>query len=214
MLSEVVAPALLELVEECGCPVGAVYFVTVVKESMWVRYARLRKGLVETFQVVAYCLTVEVVYHPAFTARSCSLDFLLGTPYLHSVYILPVDDTVLENSFASCLTQRDLRTTERPARTTVHVHLDAQRLADVLNVLQCLHPSGRQEVDIVLVVALHAIERCNLHGSDARTGIFRQVPLQVGLVNGRSEPPPACAGLCLRVWCRPCLGVANGNART
>ena len=186
MLPEIIAPALLELVEERGCPVGAIYFVAVIKESMRVGYARLRKGLVETLQIVSDSLAVEVVYHPAFTSRRCSLDFLFGAPNLHSVDILSIDDAILEDGFAGCLFQRNLRTSERPARATVHVHFNAQRLADVLHVLQGLHPSGRQKVDIVLVVALHPIEWGNLHGSDAYTGIFRQVPLQVSLVNSRA----------------------------
>ena len=74
-------------------------------------------------------------------------------------------------------------TTKGPACTAVHINLYTQWLRDVLYVFQCLHPFRRKELDIVFVVPLHAIERCNLHGTDAYTGIFRKVPLEVLFIN-------------------------------
>ena len=57
---------------------------------------------------------------------------------------------------------------------------------DVLNGLQGLHPLGRQKRDVVLVVTLDTIERRDLHGSDAYTGILGEVPLKVLLVDSRA----------------------------
>jgi hypothetical protein len=44
---------------------------------------------------------------------------------------------------------------------------------------------GRQEWDVVFVIALNTIQRRDLHCSNAHTGIFGEVPLEVLLVYGR-----------------------------
>ena len=45
---------------------------------------------------------------------------------------------------------------------------------------------GRQKRDVVRVITLDTIERCDLHGSDANTGILGEVPLKVLFVNSRA----------------------------
>jgi hypothetical protein len=70
---------------------------------------------------------------------------------------------------------------------------------------------GRQERDVVFVVALNTIQRGNLYRTNAHTGIFAEVPFQIGLVNSRTEPPPAGAGLGFRQWGRTLLGEGCGK---
>ena len=203
MLAQVVAAPLLEFIEERGSPVGTIHLVRVVEERVRVRDARRSEGLFETFQIVADGLTVEVVYDKAFTSGCGALYLLPRTAYVHGVGGITTYHSVLEDGLARCLFQGDVRAAERPARTTVHVNLNTQRMSDVLYRLQRLHPMGRQERDIVFVVALHAIERSDLHRSDTHTGILAEVPPQVLLVNGRAQPPPARARLRLRARRRP-----------
>ena len=105
--------------------------------------ARSGKSLLKAVEVVADGFTVEVVDHPALAARCRTLDLLLGAAYLDGVDGGPVYHGVLEDGLAGSLFQGNVRSAERPARTTVHVHLDAQGLGDVLDGLQGLHPLGR-----------------------------------------------------------------------
>ena len=148
-------------------------------------------------------IAVEVVHHPAFATRGSALHLLSRATNIH------VDDgfavitlRLLKHGLAGCFFYRHQRPTEGPARTTVHIHLDAQWLGNILHVLQRLHPFWGEERDVVLLVALHAIERCYLHRPDACLGILRQIPLQSLTVYCRPQPPPACAGLGIRVGSR------------
>ena len=150
-------------------------------------------------------LAVEVVDDPSFTAWCRTLYLLLGAADFDGVDGGTVYDRVLEDGLAGGLVQRDMRTAEGPSCAAVHVDLDAQRTGNVLDRLQGLHPFGRQEGDVVFVVALHAVERSYLNGSNASAGIFREVPLQVLLIDGRPQPPPARAGLSLRAGSGPGL---------
>ena len=205
MLTQVIATTLLELVEQRGSPVGTIHLVRIIKERVRIWHARRCKGLFETLQIVADSVTVEVVDHPAFTARCSALYLLFGAADVHGVDGGTVYQRVFEDGFAGGLFQGNVRSAERPARAAVHVNLNIQRMPDVLYRFQCLHPLWRQEGDIVFVVVLHAIERGNLYSSDTHTGIFTEVPPQVLLVDGRAQPPPTRAGLGFMTWRRPGL---------
>ena len=206
VFAEVVAAPFLKLVEERGCPVGAIHLIGVVEESVGVGDARRCKGFLEALQIVLHGLAVEVVYHPSLATRGGALHLLHGAAQLHADVVLSVGGyAVVEDGLAGSLLHRHEGTAEGPSRATVHIHLDAFLLRDGLHVAQGVHPFGREKPQLVLLVALYAIEWGNLHGADARLGIFAEVPFQSLAVYGRPHPPPARAGLGFGQWCGPCL---------
>ena len=115
---------------------------------------------------------------------------LVGLESLVTIHSTP--DTVAVNGLfhedgaAGALLEWHPRPAERPARSCGHVQFHAVLLALLLGIAQHFHPLVREVRDIVGLVALHAIERCNLHGTHAMLGIFLQVPLQVLLVYCRA----------------------------
>ena len=143
-----------------------------------------------------------MVDDPSFTAWRSTLHLLLGTTDLRAIDGFPVYYLFREHRLASSLLQWYQRTAERPSRTTVHVDLNAVLGSYLFNILQGLHPTGRQKRTLVLLVALDTIEWRNLHGTDACLGIFRQVPFQILTVHSRAQPPPTGASLRLlpRQW--------------
>ena len=110
-------------------------------------------------------------------------------------FLLDVDDGVREDGLARRLADGYPRTAEGPSRASGHIGLDAHLLVLHLHKLEHVHPLGGEIRNIVLVVALHTVERRDFHNPDAGLGIFVEVPLQVLLVHGRSHPPPSHAGL-------------------
>ena len=112
--------------------------------------------------------------------------------YLHQ-FLLHIHDGIYEYRLACCFADRHPRTSERPACTSGHIRLDAHLLVFLLHELEHVHPFRREIRNIVLVVALHTIERCDFHGTDTRLGVFAKVPLQILLIHSRSHPPPSYA---------------------
>ena len=112
--------------------------------------------------------------------------------YLHQ-FLLHIHDGIYEHRLACCFADRHPRTTERPACSGGHIRLDAHLLVFLLNKFEHIHPFRREIRNIVLVVALYAIERCDFHCTDTRLGVFVKVPFQVFLIHGRSHPPPSYA---------------------
>ena len=111
----------------------------------------------------------------------------------------------LQSKFAGSLFDGDVRTAERPARSAVHVDENAVALTFSLDELQGVHPRSREERQFVLRVALYAVDGRNLQRADACAAVLLHVPLQVLLVDGRTEPPPTCAGACLGLHFGPHL---------
>ena len=177
VLAQVVAATLLKFVEECWRPVGTIDLVAVVEERMRPADARFGKGFVETFQVVAHGIAVEVVDDKPLATRGCALHLLLSATYLNAVDGFPVYLLLMKHRLTRRLVQRHQRTTKGPSRATVHIHLDALGFGNVLHVLQGLHPLGRQKLQLIAFVAFDTIQRRDFYCSDARLGIFRQVPL-------------------------------------
>ena len=96
-----------------------------------------------------------------------------------------------EHRPACRLLQWHPRTTERPARARCHINFYAVAAALVLHKPQHLHISVGEERDVVRVVALHAVDGRDFHRTDTGTAILLQIPLQILLVYGRAQPPPA-----------------------
>ena len=199
---QVVAATFFELIEKGWCPVGFIHLVGIVEEGVWPCYARLLESLVKAVQVVAHGIAVEMVDDPSLTAWRCALHLLLGTTDLRAIDGFPVYYLFREHRLAGSLLQWYQRTAKRPSRTTVHVDLNAVLGGYLFNILQGLHPTGRQKRTLVLLVALDTIEWRDLHGTDACLGIFRQVPFQIFTVHSRAQPPPTGASLRLlpRQW--------------
>ena len=103
MLSKVIAPTLLELIKERGCPVGTVDLIAVIKEGMRIGNARLGKGFVETCQIVADGIVVKVVDYPALTTRCSPLHLLAGASNIDAVNGGTVYYGVAEDSLAGGL---------------------------------------------------------------------------------------------------------------
>ena len=112
--------------------------------------------------------------------------------YLHQ-FLLHIHDGIYEHRLACRLADRYPRTSERPSCAGSHIGLDAHLLVFLFHKLEHVHPFRREIRNIVLVVALHTIERCYFHGTDTCLGVFVKVPLQVFLIYGRSHPPPSYA---------------------
>ena len=112
--------------------------------------------------------------------------------YLHQ-FLLHIHDGIYEHRLACRLADRHPRTSERPSCTCSHIGFDAHLPVFLFHELEHIHPFWREIRDIILVVALHTIERCDFHGTDARLGVFAKVPLQILLIHGRSHPPPSYA---------------------
>ena len=110
-----------------------------------------------------------------------------------------VDVFLYKDHPASRLFQGYPRTTERPSRTCCHIHLNTVALCLRHRIAQHAHPFVREVGDIILLIALNTVEWGYLDGSDAMFAIFSEIPFEVLLVDGRSQPPPACARLGL--WC-------------
>ena len=108
-------------------------------------------------------------------------------------FLLHIHDGIYEYRLACRFADRNPRTTERPSCTGCHICLDAHLFIFLLHELEHIHPFWREIRDIILVVALYTIERCDFHGTDARLGVFVKVPLQILLIHGRSHPPPSYA---------------------
>ena len=83
---EVVAATLLEFIEQRWCPVGFIHLITVVEERVRVGYPRFCKSSLETVEIMTDGLAVEMVHHPAFTARSSTLDLLFGAADFDSIF--------------------------------------------------------------------------------------------------------------------------------
>ena len=96
-----------------------------------------------------------------------------------------------EHRPACRLLQWHPRTTERPARARCHINFYAVAAALVLHKPQHLHISVGEERDVVRVVALHAVDGRDFHRTDTGTAILLQIPLQILLIYGRAQPPPA-----------------------
>ena len=203
MLAQVVATPFLELVKEGRSPVGFIHLVAVVEESMRIGDSRFCKSFFETVQIVFHSLTVEVVDNPPLATRSCSFHLLTGAPYFHAYHMLTIYQCVSEDSFTCRFLQWYQRTSKRPSRATVHIHLNAFFPSDILYIFQRLHPLRRQERQLVLLVAFYTIEGRDFHGTNAYAGIFAEVPQQVFVIDRRAEPPPACACFGLRQRGRP-----------
>jgi len=92
----------------------------------------------------------------------------------------------------------------------VHVDEDAVGLRLLLDVVQHLHPRGREEGQFIRLIALHAVDGRNLHRADACAGVFLQAPAHVSIVEGRAQPPPAHAGPGFSTRLRPRLGQQLG----
>ena len=107
----------------------------------------------------------------------------------------------------SSLIDSHLGSTEWPASAGVHIDFDAQALAFGLNMPQHTHPTRRQEVNVVLLVALHAIDRCNLDGTDTSLGVCLKVICQVGAIDSTTQPPPTGAWLGLLLYDGPLLSI-------
>ena len=116
---------------------------------------------------------------------------------------------VLGDKFAGRLGRFHHRTAEGPSRAGGHVDVDAIERTLLLGILQHVKPLLAEEADVFRRIAFHAVDRCNLQRADARPGILLNVPLQVGLVNGRAQPPPAAASLGLVLHLRPCRLCGN-----
>ena len=71
---------------------------------------------------------------------------------------------------------RDLRRTERPTCTQIHIYLYAQPVTLPDGIFQHLHPLRREEGDIVGIVALHAIQGCYLQRAYAVRGHLLHLP--------------------------------------
>ena len=74
MLFQLVAAALLELLEELRRPRGFRYFVAVVEECARVGGTRAFEGGFDMLQIIRHRLLVEVVDDQTFTAWCCTLD--------------------------------------------------------------------------------------------------------------------------------------------
>ena len=131
---------------------------------------------------------------------------LLGNFQCQTRDLPAVEDGIHEHHLAGTLLQGHPRASEGPACTCSHIHLDAGLLTDSLYLAQHLHPLIRKIGDVVRLIALHPIDGRDLDGSDAVVGILLHGPLQVVLIHGGTQPPPACAGLCLLRGCGPRLG--------
>jgi hypothetical protein len=70
---------------------------------VWIRNTRFREGLLETIQIMMYCLTVEMIYYPSFATRSCTFNLLFGSPVFYAVRVNSIDDGVFKDGFASRL---------------------------------------------------------------------------------------------------------------
>ena len=123
------------------------------------------------------------------------------------VHRLVTDERLFhEDRPAGTLLQRNPRTAKRPSRARGHVYLDTVLAALLLGEAQHFHPFVGEIGYVVLVVALHAVEGCNLQRTYSVLGILLHVPLQVLLVNGRTQPPPAGTRLSLGFCHGPLLG--------
>ena len=110
---------------------------------------------------------------------------------------------------SSGLIDTHLGATERPTSARVHIDFDAQTLAFGLNMAQHTHPARRQEVNVVLLVALNAIDGGNLDGADTSLGVGLKVICQVGTIDSTAQPPPTGARLGLLLYDRPFLSINN-----
>ena len=189
-----------------GCYEGAVDVVQIIRHGS-------RVEMVDNVSLSSRCSTFHLLSGTAliesddsflvfFTFhRECLDDLQLGEGtfflwhvefYLHQ-FLLHIHDGIYEYRLACCFADRYPRTTERPACSGGHIRLDAHLLVFLFHELEHIHPFRREIRDIILVVTLHAIERCDFHGTDTRLGVFAKVPLQILLIHSRSHPPPSYA---------------------
>jgi hypothetical protein len=141
------------------------------------------------------------------TLQACER-FLTGVLHGHvdAQALAALQRVFLEQHFAGGVRHGHFGVPEGPSRARVHVHLQADLLAQRLGVGQHVHPAGREERNVVPLVALHAVDGCYFQSAHACLGIFSHVVGQVGRVDRAAQPPPAGGGACLGQGLRPCLG--------
>ena len=130
---------------------------------------------------------------------------LFSRPQVQVLHFISNERLFHKHRPAGTLLQRNPWATERPACARGHVDLNTVLAALLLGVAQHFHPFVGQIRDIIPVVPLHSVERCNLQSTDSVLGILLHVPLQILLVNGRTQPPPTGTGLSLWIHRGPLL---------
>ena len=93
-----------------------------------------------------------------------------------------VDECVYKDSLARGLIERHPWTAEWPARTIVEVHLYGVLLRHIFRIAQGLHPFGREIRQLILLIPLYAIDRCDLYGANAGLMQLVEVPFEVCIV--------------------------------
>ena len=86
--------------------------------------ARGGKSLLKSVEVMMHGFAIEMIHHPAFSARGSTLHLLFSASYLDVVGAHAINNGIIEDGFAGSLIQRDMRSAERPASATVHIHFD------------------------------------------------------------------------------------------
>ena len=122
----------------------------------------------------------------------CAPHYLPGiAPLLHrrrqtdGIRHMAADNGVNDDELARRLAERHRRAAEGPSRAEVHIHLHADAATLIYGVAQHLHPAGREEGDVVLFVALNAVQRGDLHSADAVRGKVVQLPRDALRGHGR-----------------------------
>ena len=110
-------------------------------------------------------------------------------------HTLACEAGVDEDGLAGTLLQWHPGASEGPACAGGHIHLDSHLPAVLLHLAQHGHPLVAEIGNVVCLVALHPIDGRDLQGTDAMIGVLLHGPAQVFFVDGRTEPPPAGAGL-------------------
>ena len=110
---------------------------------------------------------------------------------------LAIHQCVYEKRLARRLADGHPRTAEGPSRAIVQVHLHAVGCRRALGDLQGAHPLRREIGQLVGLIALYTIDRCNLHCTHADVVQCVDIVFQPGLIHGRTKPPPTCAGTSL-----------------
>ena len=93
-----------------------------------------------------------------------------------------INERVNEDSLAGSLIEWHPWPAERPARTVVEVNFNRVSLRHILCIAQRLHPLGREIRQFVLLIALDAINRSDLHGANTSLMQLVEVPFKVSII--------------------------------